>query len=266
MNIIEEFTAGKRANQALNEDAIFHNDNYVAVIDGVTNKSTTGIWSPSPGVQAQETILFALRHANKNFNAYEMYGFLNECLKTRYQDINYFRQHPNDRLQVNCIIYSVAKQEIWFFGDCHCLVDGVYHSNVKKIDTLLADLRSFVYQVNHFQKVTPLIEDAARQAVLPFLEVQATLANTPTEFGYLVLDGIGALPEQIKIIPASDAQTITLATDGFPILKNTLAETEHALAELKHTDPLLVSSYKATKGFSSKYASFDDRSYIQFTI
>ncbi|MCM0599063.1 hypothetical protein [Periweissella fabalis] len=264
MNIIEEFTASKRNNQALNEDAIFHNDNYVAVIDGVTNKSTQGIWSPSPGVEAQQTITFALRHANKNFDAYEMYAFLNECLKTRYQDITYFRQHPNDRLQANCIIYSVVRQEVWFFGDCHCLIDGVYYHNTKKIDTLLANLRSFVHEANHFNKVSPLEADHSRKAILPFLELQANLANTDSEFGYLVLDGIGALPEQIKIIPTDNAKTITLASDGYPILKATLTESEAALTKLRHEDPLLVTNFKATKGFSNRFASFDDRTYIQF--
>lgn len=266
MQIIEEFTASKRNNPALNEDAIFHNTNYIAVIDGVTNKSTQGLWSPSPGVQARETLTFALRHADKNFNAYEMYAFLNECLKTRYQDIVYFREHPNDRLQVNCIIYSVANQEIWFFGDCHCLVDDVYYNNIKQIDTLLADLRSFVYQANHHQKVSPLAEDLGRQAILPFLELQANLANTTSEFGYLVLDGIGALPEQIKILSVADSQTITLASDGYPVLEPSLAESEAMLQQLRQDDPLLVATFKATKGFNKKLASFDDRSYIKFTL
>lgn len=266
MQIIETFSHGKRDNEALNEDAIFSNDHYIAVIDGVTNKSHNNMWAPSPGVQARKTITFALNHAESNFSAKEMYDFLNECLKTRYTDINFFREHPNDRLAVNCIIYSVAKKEIWFFGDCHCLVDNKYYSNIKQIDVILAELRSFVYSATQFKKVIPMEKDPGRQAILPFLELQANLANTNTEYGYLVLDGIGNLPEKIKIISVSTAHTIILASDGYPLLKDNLSDSENALKKLKLQDPMLISTYKATKSFSPRLDSFDDRSYIKFSI
>lgn len=264
MEILEAFTESKHNDDTLNEDSYFFNEHFVAVIDGVTNKSKHHLWSPSPGVQAQQTITFALRHARSDFSATEMYVFLNECLKNRYTDITYFREHPNERLQANCIIYSSSKREIWFLGDCHCLVDGKYYSNIKPIDNLLAELRSFVWSANHFEKVIPFEQDPGRQAILPFLELQTNLANTNTEYGYLVLDGIGNVPEKIKVIAVPTATTIVLASDGFPFLKSSLTSSQKELDKLKYDDPMLVKTFKATKGFSKHLASFDDRTYIKF--
>lgn len=266
MQILEEFTHSKRNNEALNEDGYFYNAAYVAVVDGVTNKSHNFIWSPSAGVQARKKIIFALKYATNTFTAIEMYEFLNECLKTEYEDIEFFKAHPNDRLQVNCIIYSAYRKEIWFFGDCHCLVDNTYFSNIKKIDILLANLRSFVYHANQLGKVISLSKDTGRNAILPFLEMQANLANTTSEYGYLVLDGIGNIPDKIKILPVKDAQTIILASDGYPILKSSLAASEDHLVNLKIIDPYLINSFKATKGFDSRFDSFDDRTYVKFTV
>lgn len=266
MQILEEFTHGKRNNKTLNEDGYFYNSHYVAVIDGVTNKSKTTIWAPSTGVQARKKLLLSLSHADYKFTALQMYQFLNECLKTEYEDIQFFCTHPNDRLQVNCIIYSSYRKEIWFFGNCHCLVDNVYYSNIKKIDTLLAELRSFVYQANQLAKITPLTKDPGRKAILPFLDLEKNLANTSSEYGYLVLDGIGNMPKKIKILSVSQAKTIVLASDGYPILKPSLVESEQCLINLKKTDPQLINTYKATKGFNSHFDSFDDRTYIKFNI
>ena len=67
---------------------------------------------------------------------------------------------------------------------------------------------------------------------------------------------------------SSDAhwQEIVLASDGYPFLKPTLANSEAALAHLIATDPQCVRYFIATKGLVSGNRSFDDRTYIRFVL
>jgi glycerophosphoryl diester phosphodiesterase len=67
----------------------------------------------------------------------------------------------------------------------------------------------------------------------------------------------------IKTIDVSRAREIVLATDGYPFLKPTLAESEAALRELLRKDPMLVTLYQATKGIMQGNCSFDDRAYLR---
>ncbi|MCT4396440.1 hypothetical protein [Periweissella beninensis] len=266
MQIIEAFSASKINNHALNEDGIFYNDAYVAVIDGVTNKASHSIWRPSPGVFTKNVLLDALRTMPSTFTATNAYHYLNQVLAKQYPNLNYFTKNAKQRLQANAIIYSAYHQEVWFMGDCHCLIDNTYHQNVKKIDNLLSEVRSFVFAADTIDNTITRDNDIGRNAIWPFLQLEANLANTDNEFGYLVLDGLGNCPDKIKVLDATHAHSIILASDGYPILKDSLVQTEATLSELKNTDPLLIHTYKSTKGFNSKQQSFDDRTYLKFEI
>lgn len=60
--------------------------------------------------------------------------------------------------------------------------------------------------------------------------------------------------------------TITLVSDGYPVLLPTLASTEAELRRVLHEDPLLHTLHKSTKGHTSGNDSFDDRTYLQVTL
>ena len=83
---------------------------------------------------------------------------------------------------------------------------------------------------------------------------------------YTVIDGTPIYMNGIKTIDVSRAREIVLATDGYPFLKPTLAESEAALRELLRQDPMLVSLYQATKGIMQGNCSFDDRAYLRVKI
>ena len=57
-----------------------------------------------------------------------------------------------------------------------------------------------------------------------------------------------------------------LASDGYPVLKGTLAESERELERIINNDPLCIDLYKATKGVMQGYKSFDDRTYIRIAF
>lgn len=61
-------------------------------------------------------------------------------------------------------------------------------------------------------------------------------------------------------------QEIVLASDGYPFLKPTLAESEAALEHLIARDPQCIHDFIATKGLEEGNKSFDDRTYIRFKV
>ena len=172
------------------------------------------------------------------------------------QSAEFFATHPVERLQANAVVYSAPRHEIWLFGDCQAMVNGVQIPTVKSVDTLLADLRSFVAQAD------PTAD--SRAAILPFLRLQSRFANQPGEFGYFVFDGYTDPNWPIRIIPVKPSDEVILASDGYPRLRPTLDESEAALAQIHRTDPQLIGEHRSTKGFLPDSGAFDDRTYIRF--
>ena len=70
----------------------------------------------------------------------------------------------------------------------------------------------------------------------------------------------------IVTCPVQDGETVILASDGYPQLAQTLAESESKLQDTIDKDPLLINLYKSTKGIVPGNVSYDDRTYIRFTV
>ena len=105
------------------------------------------------------------------------------------------------------------------------------------------------------------INDTGRCHILPDLIVACSRQN----MDYAVIDGFDIPMDKVKVIDVPPEETeIILASDGYPFIKETLGQSEEALARLIEADPLLIDKYRATKGVMNGYASFDDRSYIRF--
>ena len=69
----------------------------------------------------------------------------------------------------------------------------------------------------------------------------------------------------MKTIPG-DVDSIILASDGYPVLKDNLKETENILQDILLKDPLMFREYKSTKGKLKGDVSFDDRAFIKVKL
>ena len=176
-------------------------------------------------------------------------------------------EHPEERLTASAVIYSRRRHEVWLVGDCHCLIGGQYYDNPKPYEQQLAEMRA--------QKVESLLAegytesqlrqrfDPAREVMIPtMLKVMKNQNIT-----YAVIDGF-PIPQRLVPVITLDFQPwdIVLASDGYPVLAPTLAETEALLEEQRKNDPLNIGTFKATKAFVEGNNSFDDRSYIRFQV
>ena len=175
-------------------------------------------------------------------------------------------QHPEERLCASAAIYSRLRREVWLVGDCQCLIGNQLYENSKPYEQRLAELRAEKIQefLTNGMTVTQLLtDDIARCAIIPSMLEDMRQQNV----AYAVIDGF-PIPQQYVPIITLDFQSweIVLATDGYPFLCPTLQESEEKLRLQHESDPLNIGRFKATKGFTSGFNSFDDRTYIRFRV
>lgn len=267
MKIIESLTIGKKSQETC-EDGIVVNENFIAVIDGSTSKSSVQFsLEKNNGRLAMELIHDMIQNMPSQITCEGFCRVVTEGLQEFYDykgaDIRRLEEHPSERITASCIVYSIFHQEIWMIGDCQCLVDGVYYDNPKPSEQSNALKRSVIIKkalangktVEDFQ-----MKDEGRALILPDIIAGCLLQNRK----YSVFDGFPVLMENVRIIPCKENKEIVLASDGYPFLKPTLQESEKTLQELLEVDPLCVDKYLATKGVIKGNNSFDDRAYIRF--
>ena len=175
--------------------------------------------------------------------------------------------HPEERLCASVIIFSRLRREVWLVGDCHCLLNGEYCDNPKPYEQELAEMRA--QRVRELlakgMKPSDLLQqsDPAREVMIPhMLEVMHNQNVT-----YAVVDGFPIPESKVPVIALGfEPFEIVLASDGYPFLCPTLEASEQRLQQQRDTDPLNIGSFKATKAFVKGNNSFDDRSYIRFTV
>lgn len=288
IEVIEARTEGKKGDPTLNEDGFVIAGGIAAVVDGVTSKSSAGIWKPSGGVVARHVLCAALEQLGSDeppcdpTDMRAVQHFLDGELLALYEHDHaavaaggtaYFRTHPVDRVEANAVIYSHNIGKIWLFGDCQAMVNGRTIDTVKTVDQLLGGLRSFVIQArdlatgNDAQAETAeSVTDPGRVAIMPFLRMQNWFANTRGEFGYFVFDGFTDPAYPIRTLDVRSGDEVVLASDGYPDLRSTLAESEAALEALRCTDPRMIHVPGSTKGFDPLHGTYDDRTYLRFRV
>lgn len=155
-------------------------------------------------------------------------------------------------------------------GDCQCLVANEKHTNPKRIDRLLSEVRAFYLfsELRSGKTINDLLElDPGRSFILPLLERQALFQNADAPYGYSVFDGFPVALKDVKQIQVSrDATHLVLASDGYPDLASSLEESEKRLQEAIARDPLCMTLNKSTKGMGRNSSSFDDRAYLKIRL
>ena len=172
------------------------------------------------------------------------------CIRKHYKKsmLPRLTEHPEDRLTCSAVVFSRVSREIWLVGDCHCLVGNQYIDNPKPAEAMLAAQRADEMKKLLAQGISQeelLSNDTARPLIIPHM-IQTMKEQNIT---YSVIDGFHIPRQHVKVITLDfQPQEIVLASDGYPFLRSTLAESEHELAQLLAEDPLCIHRFKATKG------------------
>lgn len=272
VKIIESFIKGKKNNKELCEDGLVITENYISIIDGVTSKGNTLWQNMTSGVYVKKLLINAINNMSPNLNAEDSIIYLNTLIKEEYEKSNmyeYVKEHPEERLQANLIVFNISKNEIWMWGDCQALINKKLYHKEKKIDKILSEARSLFVdlELKNGKTVEDIIKnDTGRKYILPLLKQSIVYNNTIGEYGCNVLDGFEIMPKSVIKIKVKENDEIVLASDGYPVLKNSLKESEEKLLEILEKDPLLINIYKSTKGLQQGNISYDDRTYIKFVV
>lgn len=268
MEIIEQNLTPKSP-QKKSEDGIVVTPDFIAVIDGSTSKSSHRYsFFNSNGRLAMLLVSRTLQRVPKDISLKQFCQEATKAIRRKYSSrmLDRLTQHPEDRITASAVVYSRVRREIWMIGDCQCLVNGQLYENPKPDEDLLANLRAA--EVNRLlaagtTKEQMLLDDTARPTIIPRM-LQTMQQQNIT---YAVLDGFPVPLQCVRTITLTfEPFELVLASDGYPFLLPTLAESEAALARQKDEDPLNIGRFKATKAFMTGNNSFDDRAYIRFKV
>ena len=294
MKIIESSIIGKKSQEAC-EDGMVVTDDFIAVIDGSTSKTPKHL-NPDMknGRYAMMLISVYIREELKADASVDDFcqGVTAYIYNKVYEKLGVeerLKEHPEERLTASAILYSRTRNEVWMVGDCQAIIDGKLYENGKPYEQEIARKRVELIE----QGLSPA---EARKQIEPLL-IKAMLSGQNRT--YTVIDGFPIYREGVKVVsvsdscsvqdsvqdsvPASDSvpcsdsvsasgtifvssSEIVLASDGYPFLEPTLAASEVALAEQIANDPQNIHSFIATKGIVEGNKSFDDRTYIRFSV
>ena len=290
MMIIESKIVGKKSPEAC-EDGMVITDDFIAVIDGSTSKTPKHL-NPDMknGRYAMMLISEYIREELKADASVDDFcqGVTAYIYNKVYEKLGVeerLKEHPEERLTASAILYSRTRNEVWMVGDCQAIIDGKLYENGKPYEQEIARKRVELIE----QGLSPA---EARKQIEPLL-IKAMLSGQNQT--YTVIDGFPIYREGVKVVSVSDSSSvqdsvpasdsvpcsdsasasdtipsssseIVLASDGYPFLKPTLAASEAALAEQIANDPQNIHSFIATKGIVEGNKSFDDRTYIRFSV
>ena len=281
MKIIESSIIGKKSQEAC-EDGMVVTDDFIAVIDGSTSKTPKHL-NPDMknGRYAMMLISEYIREELKADASVDDFcqGVTAYIYNKVYEKLGVeerLKEHPEERLTASAILYSRTRNEVWMVGDCQAIIDGKLYENGKPYEQEIARKRVELIE----QGLSPA---EARKQIEPLL-IEAMLSGQNQT--YTVIDGFPIYQEGVKVValkmksasssievyfqeqtkPISSPNEVVLASDGYPFLKPTLAASEAALAEQIANDPQNIHSFIATKGIVEGNKSFDDRTYIRFSV
>lgn len=269
MKIIERFILGKKGNPELCEDGLVITENIIAVVDGATAKGAKEFDSLPSGAFARKVICDILSSPGADrLCCEELIRTLSDALRKR-SDECYSNLEYSEYPRASVIVYNRHYSEIWAYGDCQCIVHGTLHTHEKKVDTLISELRAFYLEAaltegDEFEDFA--VNDVGRERILGDIKKQFVFENKACAYGYPVINGFGIRPKMIVRYKVEAGDEVVLASDGYPFLKDTLAESESCLQDVLENDPMCFRIYKTTKGVAKGNLSFDDRCYCRFIV
>lgn len=280
MRIIESSIIGKKSQEEC-EDGLVVADGFVAVIDGSTSKTPRRI-SPDMrnGRYAMKLISEYISNSlPRDATVGDFCRGVTEYIRRKVYEpqglAGRLLLHPEERLTASAVVYSDRRRELWLVGDCQALVGGRLYDNAKPYEQAIARRRARLMS----QGMPPA---EARKRIEPLLVETMLTGQNKT---YAVIDGFPIYMDGVEVVtldglspsaagipthepssPAALAHEIVLASDGYPFLKPTLADSEAALSRLIAADPQCVRDFIATKGLVGGNRSFDDRTYVRLSV
>lgn len=125
-----------------NDDSIYIGEDYVAVIDGVSHKSS--VKTEEGEIKIARIITKAIERIDGTAYA-EILDFEEFVKYVNRYIANFLEKHgiPEEigKMEATGVIYSKYPNQIWLVGDCRAIYDGKIVKNPLKIDDVVIDIR-----------------------------------------------------------------------------------------------------------------------------
>lgn len=275
MQIIEQYMQSKIGDLESCEDTYLCNEYFAAVIDGATNVSGELFNGKTPGQHAALTIKDVILSLSGQEDIQEVIETVNEKYKDLYKVLkieNEIKDKPYIRPSASMILYSKYHHKIWMIGDCQCFHSGELYQNIKRVDEVFEEVRSIVLKGELMLGTTveELLEnDIGFEMIKPLIQKQYNFQNQTSDcpYSYGVVNGFPIPLDLIKTIDIpSDLTHLSLGSDGYPKIFDTLEKTEAGLTKLLELDPLCIEENIGAKGMVRGQVSYDDRCFIRVRI
>ncbi|MET8121654.1 hypothetical protein [Micromonospora sp. NPDC005291] len=267
MEIVEQLVVGKYGDPEVCEDAIVVTAEHAAVIDGATDVSGRRYGSAAAGWWAMAACRDAVRRLPRYVDSHTAVAAMTAELAARIDSELIASERPSAAVTV----YSRARREIWQVGDAGFAYRGLPASvgqPRKLVDEVAASFRAAVLAAEAAAgtiSMDRVVEvDPGRLAARALTGRQGALRNSTGPYGYAAIDGRPVPPSLVVVHPVpDDIDEVVIASDGYPVIGETLAESESKLASLLEKDPWCVAELAGTKGVLPGQVSFDDRAYLR---
>jgi hypothetical protein len=270
VDIVEQFVAGKAADPDLCEDAVVVTARHAAVVDGATDISGRTYDGVAGGRWAMAACQAAIEELPAGIDAFSAVAAMTSELDRRLAPGLPVVERPC----ASVTVYSAARREIWQIGDV-----GFAYRNLcpsvgqprKAVDRIAADFRAALIAAEVAAGTVDLDEpigvDPGWSAIQALIARQGALRNTTGPYGYAGIDGRPVPSALVVVHPVpGDVTELVIASDGYPEIAPSLAESEAALARLLAADPWCVAELAGTKGFLPGQVSFDDRAFLRVRV
>lgn len=277
IKVIETFLLGREKDINLCEDGFIVTDDYAVIIDGAGTPSPM-LFNGKKGGRYMMEIIYDYVSDLKDtgyLTNIEFLNGLNNFITDRYKEEGFFNElsnNINSRPMASMVVYSKSLNQLWFYGDCKALVDGIQYENPKFIDEVMLDARKMVIEGELLlgrTKESILKDDIGRDYINKLLSYQRLFLHSrdETPLAFSSIDGFDFRLEDIKVVSLrGDVSEIVMTSDGYNDLRETLLDTENILKDSLKNDPLSINELKGFKVYSDEFNSFDDRSYIRIKL
>lgn len=245
----------------VNLDRVVVTDHYVGVFDGATPKGPDVAGVLQATVDVVDNLVAALLSAPPALGAADLVARLTDAVGA-----------AGRGGRASGAVFSLARRQIVVVGDMWVAVDGDARLFAHSTERAFAEVRAAFTELAlaHGASVCDVRrDDPGRAAILPLLEREAEFANVdaPGPWFFGTFDGRPVPERHVHVVPVpAGAREVVLASDGFPALGSSLAESEAMLAGVVEWDPLLVGFHRGTKATLPGTTGFDDRSYIRLYV
>jgi hypothetical protein len=170
------------------------------------------------------------------------------------------------------LIASAALREIWRVGNSTFTVAGEWFPQPWVLSEVPARMRATYLKallregstsVEHVRR-----EDPGSALIAPLLRVEHVFRNAVDvgDLAYAAIDGREVPRELIERVAIPAGAEVVFASDGYPRIKPTLAETEAYLKQSLAEDPLRIGRHPEVRGVAAGRESYDDRAYLRFSL